>query len=202
MSCEEQGPAEDDARLRMPFRRADFRLPSLSGLGQRFENSPVGQTVISGMVVAMLLIGVVWSLPDAEIKRRLVPALQPVASATGLEQDWRMFAPEPLRRLEFVEVRVTMADGVQRVWIPPRGDRVLGSFAWYRWQKLKENVVREPALRVGLAHWVVHQLTGRSEHAVRVQMILRTELLPAPGSSGPRDSGREIFYDEILAGGR
>jgi hypothetical protein len=154
------------------------------------------------LVVVVLLIGVVWSLPDAELKRRVAPVLQPVASATGLEQDWRVYAPEPLRRLEFVEVRVIMADGDQRVWTNPRGDRVVGAFAWYRWQKLKENLVRQPAIRAGVAHWVVHRLTGRSEHAVRVQMLLRTELLAAPGSDGPTNRGQEILYDEILTGRR
>lgn len=152
-------------------------------------------------MVVVLITGVVWSLPDAEFKRRLTPVLQPVASAAGLEQDWRMYAPEPIRRQEFVEVRVTMADGVQRVWTNPRGDRVVGAFAWYRWQKLKENLVREPAIRVGLAHWVVHRLSGRSERAAHVQIILRTELLPAPGADGPRTPGEEVLYDETLTGG-
>jgi hypothetical protein len=177
------------------------RRHNLSALNQlQFERSPFGKTVISGLVVVVLMTGVVWSLPDAEFKRRLTPMLQPVASAVGLEQNWRMFAPEPLQRLEFLDVRVTMTDGAQRVWTNPRGDRVVGAFAWYHWQKVKENLVRDPASRVGLAHWVVHRLTGRSEHATRVQMILRTELLPAPATDGPPILGEEILYDEKLTG--
>jgi hypothetical protein len=156
--------------------------------------------VISGLAVVVLTTGVVWSLPDAELKRRLAPLLQPVASAAGLEQNWRMFAPEPLRRLEFLEVRVTMADGVQRVWTNPRGDRVVGAFAWYHWQKVKENVVHNPASRVGMAHWVVRLLTRPTERAARVQLIVRTELLQAPGTGGPPALGEEILYDERLAG--
>ncbi len=154
------------------------------------------------MIVLMLTIGVVWSLPDAEIKRRLAPALQPLAVATGLEQDWRMYAPEPLSRMEFVEVRVTMTNGLQRVWTTPRGDRVVGPFVWYHWQKLKENVVRVPEIRAGLAHWVIRRVTGSSEHASRVQMIMRSESLPAPGTDGPGAVSEEILYDEILTGGR
>jgi hypothetical protein len=169
-------------------------------LRQRFEGSRVGEAAISLLVVVVLIVGVVWSLPDAEVKRRLTPVLQPVAVAAGLEQDWRMYAPEPLRRLEFLVVRVAMADGAQRVWTNPRGDRVVGAFAWYRWQKLKENLVRQPAIRAGMAHWVVHRLTRPSERAARVQMILRTELLPAPGTDDPPRVGEEILYDEILPG--
>ena len=177
-------------------------LKKLSTIGQRFEGSPFGEAAISGLVVVVLLTGVVWSLPDAEVKRRLAPVLQPIASATGLEQSWRIYAPEPQRRQEFLEVRVTMANGVQRVWTNPRGDRVVAAFAWYHWQKVKENVVHDPASRVGVAHWIVHRLTGRSEQAVRVQMILRTESLPAPGTNGSPVLGEEILYDETLTGGR
>ncbi len=178
----------------MPDRR------KLSTIGQRFEHSRAGEVAISVVVVLALTVGVVWSLPDAEIKRRLVPVLQPFAVATGLEQDWRMYAPEPLARLEFVEVRVTMTNGVQRVWTPPRGDRLVGAFAWYHWQKLKENLVRVPEIRVDLAHWVIRQVTERSDRAARVQMVLRTELLPAPGTDSPHTVTEEILYDEILAG--
>jgi hypothetical protein len=33
-------------------------------------------------------------------------------------------------------------------------------------------------------------------------MILRTELLSAPGTDSPRTVGEEILYDEILTGGQ
>jgi hypothetical protein len=177
-------------------------LKNLSAIGRRFEDSSLGHAVISVVVLVVLGIGVVWSLPDAELKRRVLPVLQPIASATGLEQSWRMYAPEPQRQREFLDVRVTMADGAQRVWTNPRGDRVLGAFAWYHWQKVKENVVHEPASRAGVAHWIVQRLTGPAERAVRVQMILRTESLPAPGTNGPPIRGQEILYDEHLTGGR
>lgn len=179
-----------------------MNLKKLSTIGQRFEASRFGEAVISCLVVVVLITGVVWSLPDAEVKRRLTTMLQPIASAAGLEQSWRMYAPEPLQRLEFLEVRVTMANGAQRVWTNPRGDRVVGAFAWYHWQKVKENVVHNPASRVSVAHWAVRRLTGRSERAVRVQMILRTESLPAPGTGSPPVQGEEILYDENLIGKR
>jgi hypothetical protein len=179
-----------------------MKAVQLSTIGQRFETSRFGEVVISCLVVVVLLIGVVWSLPDADIRRGLIRVLHPVATATGLEQSWRMYAPEPLRRLDFLEVRVTMTNGVQRDWTNSRGDRVLGVFAWYHWQKVKENVVNDPASRVGVAHWVVRRLTGRSEQPARVQMILRTEDLAPPGAAGPPVRGQEILYDENLVGKR
>jgi hypothetical protein len=153
-------------------------------------------------VVLVLTIGVVWSLPDAEIKRRLAPVLQPLAVATGLEQDWRMYAPEPVERGEFVEVRVTMTDGAQRVWTTPSGDQAVGQFSWYHWQKLKENIVRVPAIRASLAHWVIRRLTVSPERAARVQILLRTSSLPAPGTDGPGAVEEQILYDEIMTGSR
>ncbi len=171
-------------------------------IGQRFERSRVGQCAISVVVVVVLTIGVVWSMPDAALKRLVTPGLQPVASAVGLEQDWRMYAPEPLQRREYVEVRVTMTDGAQRVWTNPRSDGVVSEFAWYRWQKLKENLVRVPEIRAGVAHWVVEQFARPKERAARVQMSLRTESLPAPGTNSPRTTGSELLYDEILPGRR
>ena len=174
----------------------------MSAIGQRFERSQAGEWTISGLIVLVLMIGVVWSLPDAEVKRRLTPALRPVASATGLEQDWRMYAPEPLSRREILEVRVTMTTGAQRVWTQPRGDRVVGAFAWYHWQKLKENAVRQQTVRADLAHWVVRHLTASSERAARVQVILRTELLSPPGTDNPRTLSEETLHNEDLAAGR
>jgi hypothetical protein len=37
------------------------------------------------LVVLVLAIGVVWSMPDAAIKRLLTPGLQPVATAPGTD---------------------------------------------------------------------------------------------------------------------
>jgi hypothetical protein len=77
---------------------------------------------------------------------------------------------------------------------------VIGSFAWYHWRKLKEQTIRVPESRAGIAHWVVRKFTGPSQRAVRVQMILRTETLPPPGKDGPRKHATKMLYDEDLAG--
>jgi hypothetical protein len=183
-----------------PAGRPRWTVGNLSTIGQRLETSAIGEAVISALVCVVVLIGVVWNLPDSEFKRVLTPTLRPIASATGLEQEWQMYAPEPISRLERVEVHVTMADGADRVWTIHRGDLVLGPFAWYHWQKLKEQTVRKPDSRAGIAHWVVRELTNPSEHPIRVQMVLRTEDLPAPGKDGPRTTNVETIYNEDLPG--
>jgi hypothetical protein len=175
-------------------------INKLSDLGRRFERSFAGEAVISGVVTLVVLIGVVWNLPDSGIKRSMTPTLRPIASAAGLEQSWRMYAPEPISGLEGMQVRVRMADGSERVWSWDRGDRVIGPFAWYHWQKLKEQAIREPGSRAGIAHWVVRELTTDAERPVRVQMFFRNELLPPPGNDGPKTVTMNTIYDEALNG--
>lgn len=150
------------------------------------------------MLVTVVGIGVVWNLPVSPIQRSLATPLQPVAAATGLDQRWQMYAPNPIRRKEHVEVVVTMADGTVKSWTNMRGDLVVGPFVWYRWQKLKENLVRDPGVRAGVAQWVVAELTAPGERAQQVTMTLRTEQLPPPGYHGQGETAAEVLYDEVI----
>jgi hypothetical protein len=118
----------------------------------------------------------------------------------GLEQTWAMYAPDVIRQLENTEVQVTMVDGSTRKWVNSSGDKVIGPFAWYHWQKLKENLPRDPTSRADFAHWVVRELTSPSEKPIRVQMIMRTKQLPPPGKDSPNNVGVETLYDESLTG--
>jgi hypothetical protein len=156
------------------------------------------EVAMSTVIVLVLAIGVAWNMPISPIRRTLISTLQPVALATGLDQRWQMYAPNPIRQLEHVEVVVTMADGDVRSWTNPRGDVLIGPFIWYRWQKLKENLVRDPDIRADVAHWVVGELTLPGEKPERVQMTLRTEQLPAPGQPDTGEGATEILYDEDL----
>ena len=173
-----------------------------AGLCRRpaFENSDVGQAVISALVSLILMIGVAWNLPASKIKDTLTPVLEPVAQAMGLEQVWKMYAPDVIRQLEFTNVQVTMADGSVRTWEAPGGDKVIGPFVWYHWQKLKENLPRDPSSRADVAHWVVRQLTDPSEKPTRVQIAFRTVDISPPGQDGgPQTAHVEILYDESLS---
>ena len=128
-------------------RRSRSTVDRVSAVQQKIKNPLLYEAIVSGLVSVFLLIGVVWSLPDSEIKRSLTRSLRPIASAAGLDQSWRMFAPEPIRRLETVVVRVTMADRAERVMTLAGGGVATESFSWYYWRKLKEQSVRRPAIR-------------------------------------------------------
>ena len=92
------------------------RLRSLSNLQQRFEESRIGQVVISAIIVLVVTTGVAANLPDSPIARTVASVTNPIAVYTGLDTKWAMFAPDPAQRLDKVDVDVTMADGSHVVW--------------------------------------------------------------------------------------
>jgi hypothetical protein len=178
--------------------RASRRDSETTGLQRRFESSAVGEALIGALVALLLLVGIAWNLPASEIKNRLVMALRPVATATGTDQVWQMYAPDPVRRLEVVEVHVTLADGTDRVWTLQQGDLVIGPFSWYRWQKLKERLVREPVIRADFARWVVRKLAPPPAQPVRVAMTFRATDIPPPGTNITPAKTTETLYAEDL----
>jgi hypothetical protein len=161
----------------------------------------VAQGAISAVIAAIVLIAVVSNMPaGSALKQSLSPVLTPIANATGLEQYWSMYAPNPPQRLEDLEVHVTMADGADRMWtLPLDHDRVVGVAVSHRWRKLRETLYADPRSRPALAHWVVDQVSGPSQRAVGVQIIVHTETLPPPGQSGRGKTGVETLYKEDLA---
>jgi hypothetical protein len=176
-------------------RRPEDQKPA--GLQRRLESSLVGEVLISGFVLILVLVNVVWNLPPSEIQRRGTPALEPLAALTGLGQSWAMYAPDPVRRNEVLDVVVTMPDGSKRLWTPNPGNHIT-FFGWCHWHKLKETAVRNEDLRPGIASWVVRELTEPSEHPVRVEMILRSQDLPPPGETELAEPGVETLYSESL----
>lgn len=169
-------------------------------LSKRFEKSFVGEVVISALVTTAVLIAVVWNLPDSEIRRSATATLTPLATSTGLEQVWTMYAPEPIVRTEVLEVHVTMADGGDRMWTFDRDAYRGGPLFWYHWQKFKEQTIRLEHIRAGLAEWVVDQLTTPDEDPVRVQILFRTRDLAAPGQGLAPTTQVETLYDRRLGG--
>jgi hypothetical protein len=176
----------------------------MSALQRRVGESSFVKLVVEGVIGALValivLIAVVSNLPaGSALKQSLDPVLTPIAMATGLEQYWSMYAPNPPQRLEELEVHVLMADGADRVWkLPLDQDPVVGVAISHRWRKLRETLYGDARSRPALAHWVIDQVSRPSERAVGVQMIVHTQTLPAPGQNGPANTGTEILYQEDL----
>lgn len=181
---------------------AGSRLRKLATLQQRFEESTAGKAVISAFVLVFVLIGVVWNLPDAPIKRMLSPVVKPVAVPTGLDQGWAMYSPNPSTRIDTVEVQVTMADGKNRVWTMQPGAAGISDFGWDRWMVMRYSAVLDANVRPDLARWVARQVTGPGERAVAVTMTLRTETVQAPdepAAEGGRATASKVLYQANLA---
>ena len=176
---------------------------SLGSIQERLEGSVVGEAIISVVVVTVLLIGVVWSLPSSSIQRSLAPSLRPVVLASGLDQDWGMFAPGPPLSATTIEVHVLVdGDATRRTWRPPRGNAFYGQYSWYRWQKLKEWVASPSSEvdRSDFVHWVVREVTRPTERPTYVEVVERIDTLPPPGSSAPSKRSYRLVYSERLSG--
>jgi hypothetical protein len=177
----------------------------MAALQRRVGESALVKLVVEGVIGALValivLIAVVSNLPaNSALKQSLEPVLTPIAMATGLEQYWSMYAPNPPQRLEEHEVHVLMADGADRVWtLPLDQDPVVGVAISHRWRKLRETLYGDARSRPALAHWVINQVSTPSERAVGVQMIVHTQTLSAPGQNTPPQTGTEILYQEELA---
>ena len=184
-----------------PWLRRTWR--SLGSIQERLEGSVVGEAIISVIVVTVLLIGVVWSLPSSYIQRSLAPSLRPVAVASGLDQDWGVFAPGPPLSATTIEVHV-LVDGAakRRTWRPPRGNPVYGQYSWYRWHKLKEWVASPSSEldRSDFVDWVVREVTRPTERPTYVEVVERIDTLPPPGSSAPSKRSYRLVYSERLSG--
>jgi hypothetical protein len=79
---------------------------------------------------------------------------------------------------------------------------VFGVPTSHRWRKLKESLLTKPEIRPDFVAWVVRRLTAEGDRPVRVDMMLRTEDMPPPGSDEPGQSAVETLYSEDLAGQR
>lgn len=173
---------------------------ALTALGVRFERCAVGECLISVLVCVVVLIAAAWNLPDSHLKRSLVKALFPVAESTGLQQKWSMYAPDPISVLEELEVRVTMDDGSDRMWTSRRDDPAITTFTWYRWQKLKEQLIRDKDAVPAFAQWVVRELAAPGEHPVHVAVLVRSQLLRPPGDDRPVDATvRTLYRSDVRA---
>jgi hypothetical protein len=167
---------------------------------ERVERTSLGQGMLSALILIILITAVAWCVPDSALRRTVRSVVAPIAYATGLDQYWGVFSPDPPRRLEYVDVVVTLRDGRVVVWNIPHGDPVIGHYSTYHWHKLKENLVRAPSLQPGLARWVARSVAGPAGGATRVKIVLRTVSLPPPGSSVASVTGSKLLYDEKLSG--
>lgn len=174
-------------------------------LQQRFEARRGGRTIISAFVLATLLAMGVAILPDSRLRELSFEAAGPYLTATGLEQSWSMFAPEPRRSSIDLEARVRFEDGTSAIWRPPAGNDVTGATWDYRWRKWMENAIQDANADVlwrPAALFAARDLSGGGAKPVSVTLVRRWRDLPPPGAAGSPRWKRYSFYELSLESGR
>ena len=163
-------------------------------MGVRFEQSLLGRLVLTAAMAVLVVCVALWNLPPGRPRDEVRPVVGRVLLPLGLDQDWALFAPDPRQFSVGLSARVTLADGTERVWLPPTDGVLLEPYRSYRWQKYVERVRADDysGLWEPTARWVARQVDGDVRRVVLVRTF-RDAL--RPGTLGPRvERGSYDFY--------
>jgi len=149
----------------------------------KFEASVVGRVFISVCVVIALVAIVVVNMPDSQLRRDASRYTLPVVNATGLNQNWSIFA-DPRTVSAYVEGRIDFSDGPS-VQVPISTSDWFGAYTSYRWQKYEE-VLRPGS---GSPYWrdYAQYLAARARRGARrpvrvtIFRLFASTLPPGPG---------------------
>ncbi len=174
-----------------------------TGVQQRLESSRAGRAAISIFIVVTIVSVVVWNLPPSAIKEDALVVAGPYIRATGLNQNWGVFSPDPRRHALFLSARVRYADGSEEVLAPPRGGRVVGGYWDYRWRKWAEwtSTDEHSDLWRPAADWFVRRARAQGREPVSVTLVRRWRDLLPPGPGPSRGEWHEYpFYTYEVTG--
>ena len=147
---------------------------------ERLEGSVGGRVVISVFILLVLAGVIAWNLPESELGRRSQYRLKPLVYATGLDQTWAVFAPDPPRQEHRFEARITYQDGTERTWRVPTEDPVVGGYRDYRWLKWAEWITGGSRVHLWkpAAAWIARQERRAGRRPVTVTLVRRVFDLP------------------------
>lgn len=154
---------------------------------ERLEASVGGRVLISIFVLLVLAAVVAWNLPESELARRSQFRLKPVTNASGLDQTWAVFAPDPPRQELRLEARIAYRDGTVRTWRVPTWDPVIGGYRDYRWLKWSEWMTSgsRPLLWELAAAWIAREEQRAGRLPVSVTLVRQVSDLPVGGGHIP-----------------
>jgi hypothetical protein len=165
-------------------------------LQERLESRPAGRLLISVFLVVTLAAVCVTNLPESHLRREALEPAKPFLHLTGLDQDWRVFAPDPRQTSLRLEARVRYADGRVATWRPPAGGDFVGAYWDYRWRKWLENAIQDANRKVlwkPAAAFVAREMERPDAQPTNVTLIRRWQDLRPPGAPGP-DAARWKRY--------
>jgi hypothetical protein len=158
------------------------------GLQERLDSRPAGRFLISGFVVVTLAAVCVTNLPESRLRRDASQVAAPYLEATGLDQSWRLFAPDPRQTSLRLEARVRYSDGSVALWRPPSGGDVVGAYRDYRWRKWLENAIQDARREVlwrPAALFAAREMRRPGKAVRTVTLVRRWRDLRPPGAAGP-----------------
>ncbi len=157
-----------------------------------FHDTIVGRIALSIVFMALIVMTAIWNLPDSDIEDDLKDAVRPVVLAIGLQQGWKLFAPNPTRTVVHVEAEVRLADGEVVIFDFPENGNGFGALRQYRWRKYLRRVRLSEYRRLwaSTAEWVAQQFDDDVE---MVRLIREQAVIPGP-LSDTLEFERESFF--------
>ena len=166
------------------------------GLQERIERSPRGRLGLSVLLAVGLVVIIIQTAQPSAVRTEVLDLTQPVLYATGLDQGWGVFAPDPRNKsLEFL-ARVHYEDGTTETWRMPEGGALIGDYWDYRWRKYLEFLVQEPYLQQTskpFSEYVARQMHRDGRTPVKVVLVRRSRTV-RPGKTPPVSPVREEAY--------
>ena len=164
---------------------------------ERLESSRAGRIAISVFAAVTVVCLVLWNLPEeSALKQRTDRVVRPFMLASGLNQNWGVFAPDPRRvTLDFV-ADVTYADGSRGTLRVPEGGRLVGSYWDYRWRKWYEWVRTDDheELWQPAAEWFARLAREEGKEPVEVTLVRRWYVSYPPGPGPSRGPWNEFAF--------
>jgi hypothetical protein len=151
---------------------------------------------ISMLIVLTLVAILASNAPNSLIKEGLLHLTRPYLLATGLDQSWGVFAPNPPRATNNVVARIDRADGSVGV-VPMENGGGLTEYWDYRWRKYAEQLWQQQGAereRVAFARWLADQDRASGHQPVRVTLLRSTRALPPPGEPADPGPWQEISF--------
>jgi len=145
--------------------------------------TPWGRAVLSVFLVLTLAAVISSVMPESTLRDDLNGVALPYLVATGLDQRWGVFAPNPRQDTTFVSARVVQADGTVTVY-PLPGGTGLSEYWDYRWLKYGEwmwTLRAASTERATYARWIVERDRAAGGHPVRVILMRHTRDSKPPG---------------------
>ena len=166
---------------------------------EKIEASRAGRLLISAFVVATVGSLIAWNMPASKLRDEAMRVARPYVGATGLNQNWAVFAPNPRSVTLVMVARVTYADGSQKIWHLPSGGPVFGAYWDFRWRKWVEWATRDAnkSFWPPTADYVARREAAAGRHPVQVDLVRRWHDILPPGSHPARGPWQEFEFFSV-----